>query len=87
MILNMNPVVKFTDFLYSYYLFQEGIQNETDFHLLSLWFNVVKKLENEVLFVICSAWTPKQILFLTAMTITLEFHREHILQTSNYNFL
>lgn len=43
----MNPVVKFTDFLYSYYLFQEGIQNETDFHLLSLWFNVVKKLENE----------------------------------------
>ena len=35
---------------------------------------------------LCSVRTPKQLLFLIATAITLMFHREQILQTSDYNF-
>ena len=35
---------------------------------------------------LCSVRTPKQLLLLIATAITLMFHREKILQTSDYNF-
>ena len=35
---------------------------------------------------LCSVRTPKQLLLLIATAITLMFHREQILQTSDYNF-
>ena len=35
---------------------------------------------------LCSVRTPKQLLFLIATAITTMFHREQILQTSDYNF-
>ena len=35
---------------------------------------------------LCSVRTPKQLLLLIATALTLMFHREQILQTSDYNF-
>ena len=35
---------------------------------------------------LCSVRTPKQLLLFIATAITLTFHREQILQTSDYNF-